>query len=126
MVYFLVRFCIGYEVNKHKFNNMKKIIHISLIALVLIGFSFNSFALETKNSTIIPKSEAQIEARLSEIKNRVEVIRNIDRSNLTSSQKKELRTELRVIKNEARGISNSGIYLSVTALLVIIIILIIL
>ncbi|TAH03432.1 MAG: hypothetical protein EAZ15_03155 [Sphingobacteriales bacterium] len=105
---------------------MKKIIHNSLIALVLIGFSFNSFALETKNSTIIPKTEAQIEARLSEIKNRVEVIRNIDRSNLISSQKKELRTELRVIKNEARGISNSGIYFSVTALLVIIIILIIL
>ncbi len=126
MVYFLVRFCIRYEVNKHKFNKMKKIIHNSLIALVLIGFSFNSFALETKNSTTIPKTEAQIEVRLSEIKNRVEVIRNIDRSTLTSSQKKELRTELRVIKNEARGISNSGIYLSVTALLVIIIILILL
>ncbi len=105
---------------------MKKLIYTGLIALVLINSSLTTFATETKNAINAPKTEIQIEKRLSEIKNRVTEIRNIDRSTLTPIQKKELRTELKAIKSEARGMSNSGIYLSVTALLVIIIILIIL
>lgn len=64
--------------------------------------------------------------RVEQISKRVEEIQHMDKSNLSRDQKKELRKELTQMKSEARAISNGGIYLSVTALLVIIILLLIL
>ena len=50
----------------------------------------------------------------------------MDKSNLTREQKRVLRTELRTMKTQANAISNGGIYLSITAILVIILLLLIL
>jgi len=54
---------------------------------------------------------------------RLDELKSIDKSKLTSAEKKELRKEVRAIKKDA---SNNGIYISTTAIIVIILIIIIL
>lgn len=67
-------------------------------------------------------TDEQKKARLEEIKQRVEEIRNIDRSNLSRAERKELRKEMKVLKAEANAVN--GIYLSVGAIIIIILLLI--
>lgn len=58
-------------------------------------------------------------ARLSEIK-------EMDRSNMTMSEKKALRKEVRSIKKELKEQGSGGVYLSVGALLLVVLLLILL
>ena len=57
---------------------------------------------------------------------RLDEINDMDKSNLTNSDKKALRKEVRTIKKSLRVSSNGGIYLSGGAVIIIIILLIIL
>jgi len=57
--------------------------------------------------------------------NRVNEIKDMDKSSLSSTEKKELRQELRSLKKEVRKNSN-GIYLSVGAIIIVILLLILL
>lgn len=88
-----------------------------------------SFTTVTKAITIDSlQSKAPIERvsnRSTELLNRLNEIKNIDKSTLTRSEKKELRVELRSIKKEMQKSSN-GVYLSVGAIIIIILLLIIL
>jgi len=102
---------------------MKKLIYVALSFFLLIG-SVNVASATTKKDNQ-PLTEQQ-QAQLLKLTNRVEEIRNMDRSNLTRSQKQVLRAELKDMKNQANAISNGGIYLSITAILVIILILLLL
>lgn len=68
----------------------------------------------------------QKEARAMEIKQRVQEIKAIDKSQLTSDQRKALRQELKEMKKEARQLSPTYIYISGAGLVLIIILLIIL
>ena len=61
-----------------------------------------------------------------EIKQRVQEIKAIDRSQLTSDQLKALRQELKEMKKEARQLGPTYIYISGAGLVLIIILLIIL
>ncbi len=63
-------------------------------------------------------------AQLEKITNRVEEIRTMDKSNLSRAEKKELRSELREMKQKARKLGGGGIYLSVGAIIIIILVLI--
>ncbi len=99
---------------------MKKIIYITLSLFLLVGFAQAAETKETKALT------TQQQAKLNQITARVAEIKKIDQSSLSKEDKKELKSELMEMKKEAKGISGGGIYISVTALLVIIIILIIL
>jgi hypothetical protein len=101
---------------------MKKLIYIVLSFFLLTG-SINVAQASEKNKQEL--TEAQ-QLRVEQIVKRVEEIRSMDKSNMSRTEKKELRQELTTMKKEASAISNGGIYLSVTALLVIIIILILL
>ena len=56
---------------------------------------------------------------------RLDEIKAMDKSNLTSPEKKALRKEVREIKNELKR-NSGGIYISVGALLIVIILLILL
>lgn len=71
-------------------------------------------------------TQEQKDARIQQLKDRVEEIKHMDRSQLTKEDRKELRHELRDINNEAKEIRGSGIYISVGALLVVILLLILL
>lgn len=100
---------------------MKKFIY-TLALIFTLGISFNSAqaAKLAKNPTELTAEQS---AQLERIKTRVEEIRDMDKSNLTQSERKALRKELREMKNQARAVSG-GVYLSVGAIIIIILLLI--
>ncbi len=75
------------------------------------------------DETPIANTEKSTDARSQQLMNRLIEIRDMDKSNLTRVEKKELRKEVKEIKKEAR---NRGIYLSVGAIIIIILLLILL
>lgn len=105
---------------------MKKSISILVMALTLsFGFQSAMAAGPGKKAKEEAKKELTTEqqARLDEIVNRVNEIKSMDKSNLTRAEKKELRSELKDMKTEARAMGG-GIYLSVGAIIIIILLLI--
>lgn len=102
---------------------MKKTMYFFLAFFLLVG-SVNLAKADDGKAQKALTTEQQI--RVEQITKRVEEIQHMDRSNLSHEQKKELRKELTQMKGEARAISNGGIYLSLTAILIIIILLLIL
>ncbi len=100
---------------------LKKIIPVLLFAmcttLVMPAFA--------KNPTpLTPTEKAQREAHAQVLINRLQQIREMDKNHLTSSEKKELRTELKAMKKEFRADKRNGIYLSIGGLIIIILLLI--
>lgn len=113
-----------------KSTNMKKTIYLLAITLML-SFSFlsatASIASERdKNLKETPLTNEQKELRLQQITKRVEEIRDMDKSQLTRQERKELRKELKELKEQARPITGGGVYLSVGAILLIVLALILL
>nr|WP_294893964.1 hypothetical protein [uncultured Pedobacter sp.] len=101
---------------------MKKLMYIAFSFIMLLSTVNIASANDKGDKTL---SAAQ-QVKLEQLTNRVEQIRSMDKSNMSRAEKVALRTELKQMKKEANGISNGGIYLSVTALLVIIILLLVL
>jgi hypothetical protein len=64
----------------------------------------------------------QKQARLAEIKARVDEIKAMDKSSLTKEDRKALRKELKYMHRDAKAVT--GVYLSVGALIIIILLLI--
>ena len=67
-------------------------------------------------------TEEQKQALVQQIKDRVEYIKAMDKSQLTKDERKALRTELKSMKKESRQVT--GVYISVGALIIIILLLI--
>jgi hypothetical protein len=97
--------------------NTKKILPILLMAFS-ISFVTPVFATVNTVKTEVPK-----EVRAQQIENRLIEIRDMDKTNLSTVEKKELRKEVKGLKKEARS---AGIYLSVGAIIIIILLLILL
>lgn len=95
------------------------------IALVVV-FAFSPAGLyaskvETPNGTTPVESvEMQV------LRNRLNEIRAMNKSNLSRAEKKELRQELRGMNSSAAAGNNRGIYLSIGAVIIIILLLILL
>jgi len=68
-------------------------------------------------------TEEQKQALIQQMKDRVEEIKSMDKSQLTKEERKALRTELKDMKKEARAVT--GVYISIGALIIIILLLII-
>ncbi len=66
--------------------------------------------------------------RVLEIKDRFEMIQNTDRSSMTKEERKEMRAEMKDLKKEVKEINSQRpvIYISATALLIIILLIILL
>lgn len=96
----------------------KNIISVLLLSLC-IALVTPSFALEAP----VYKAEIPKEVRAQQIETRLIEIRKMDKTNLTSNEKKELRKEVKELRKEARS---GGIYLSVGAIIIIILLLILL
>lgn len=82
-------------------------------------------------STLIPayaseipvtKTEIPKDVRAQQIESRLVEIRDLAKTNLTSTEKRELRKEVKSLKKEG----NHGIYLSIGAIIIIILLLILL
>jgi hypothetical protein len=98
--------------------NLKKLTTVLLIAMCT---SIVAPAFAGDEKTITPIEKADREARSQQAMNRLMEIKNMDKSNLTSEQKRELRKEVKAIRDDRR---RNGIYLSVGAIIIIILLLI--
>lgn len=96
----------------------KRIIQILFLAMTL------SMAVPSLVSakTPSPATEVPKEVRAKQIETRLIEIRNMDKTNLTSAERKELRKEVKSMRREAR---QRGIYLSIGAIIIIVLLLII-
>lgn len=96
-----------------------KFLRILSLALLIAIASPASSAIVNPTS-----SSAKIEdPRAQALIQRLEVIKGMDKSELTGSEKKELRKEVKEIKKEMKA-SKNGIYLSVGAIIIVILLLI--
>jgi hypothetical protein len=101
---------------------MKKItLSLMAVALSLTFVPQQSMAANPVEPTVVvtPAQQAKADAillRLTEIK-------NLDKTNMTSSEKKTLRKEVKSLKKEMKA-NNGGVYLSVGAIIIIILLLI--
>ena len=106
---------------------MKRKIVILALTLLTLFASINTYARTDKDywrDKVASMTEAQKEARIAEMKARVAEIKEMDKSKLSSEDRKALRHELRDMNKEARAIGNGGIYISLAGILIIILVLI--
>ena len=104
---------------------MKKVAISVMTVCMLLTFSpFQSKAVTTAPTELVA-SKPTDSKEANTLLLRLNTIKNMDKSNLTSSDKKSLRKEVRAIKTQLRE-SNGGVYLSVGAVIIIILLLIIL
>ena len=97
---------------------MKKKIYLIAVTMLLSFTALSSHAATinadgTKSYSkeeIAKMTEEQKQARIEEIKQRVNEIRTMDKSNLDRQDRKELRQELRGLKHEAQAVTGGGVY----------------
>ena len=101
--------------------NLKKLFSTVLI-VICISLSMpavsNAMPTETGNTAPV-KTDVTVDPMV-----RLQEIRDMDRSNLSRIEKKELRQEVKEIKRSAK--SKNGVYLSVGAIVIIVLLLILL
>ena len=110
---------------------MKKVLFY--LPALLIFFSLRGMCADVTNTgaalnlpskeVIANMTEEQKQALILQMKDRVEAIKAMDKSQLTKEERKAMRTELKDMKKEARAVT--GVYISVGALIIIILLLII-
>jgi hypothetical protein len=92
-------------------------------------FLFIAFSMPSSSTAAVklsPLSDSAADARLyAHIVTRVAEIQNMDKTNLSATEKKELKKELLKMKREGEGL-NKRVYLSVGAIIIIILLLLLL
>jgi hypothetical protein len=102
---------------------MKK---FNLIIMVAMAFSFFSSPLVFAGGKDKIEAKPKMpEAEMRMLVDRLEEIKTMDRSMMDRAEKKELRSEVREIKEEIKR-DGGGVYLSIGALLLVIVLLILL
>jgi hypothetical protein len=104
---------------------MKKTFFSLLITLSLVAFPSTLVAAENApiHSTTPPPTEMPAEVRV--MLDRLEEIKDLDKSSLSSAEKKELRKEVRAIKKDVRA-SGNGLYISSGVIILILLLIILL
>lgn len=101
---------------------MKKFIY-SLVLVFTMVISANTVSAADKNDKVKTELTAEQKIQLKRITDRVEEIKAMDKSDLSKSERKALRNELKDLKQQARA-TGGGVYLSVGAIIIIILLLI--
>ena len=107
---------------------MRKSVILCLVMLALVSFSSPVMASEKEpmtNPTATTNKVEEIPAEVQVMLDRLEAIKAMDKSELESSEKKELRAEVREIKSTLRATGN-GLYISTGAVIIILLLIIIL
>jgi hypothetical protein len=105
---------------------MKKSLLTFAAAAALFVFSgspVNATPFKSKEPKVLTVEESE---RLLEIESKVLEIKEMDLSDLSKEEKKELKDELRSLEKEAKAFRGTGIYISTGALIIIILLIIIL
>jgi len=104
---------------------MKKM-HFYLMIMVLSLSIFPSTVIASEKNTIeVTAKSNEMPAEVKVMLDRLEEIKEMDKSTMSRSEKKELRKEVKAIKKNLKA-SNHGIYLSIGAIIIIILLLILL
>lgn len=105
---------------------MRKLALSMLTVIMLATFNpLQAVANKEKTSETLPASTPVANAQVTIMLNRLQEIKDMDKSELNRLEKKELRTEVKEIKAQLRA-TNNGVYLSVGAIIIIILLLILL
>jgi uncharacterized membrane protein YdfJ with MMPL/SSD domain len=105
--------------------HVKNIMRVAALAIVMaITLPARSNTMATTDSTLPNSTAGTKEERAQQMLNRLEEIKSMDKSALTKEQKKELRKEVKAIRKEAKRDEIKGIYLSIGALIIIVLLLI--
>lgn len=94
---------------------------ICLLTLTLIPIPSHARSNDEVTTSTTPAENPEVQVLLS----RLEEIKATDKTSLTSSEKRELRKEVKSIKKELKTM-NDGVYLSVGAIIIIVLLLILL
>ncbi|WP_395066883.1 hypothetical protein [Flavobacterium sp.] len=105
---------------KTKINKLTSFLMILTLSLTVIPT--NAFA-KTIEPTTVSANPKEIPAEVKIMLNRLEEIKAMDKSDLSSSEKKVLRKEVKAIKSSLKATGN-GVYLSVGAIIIIVLLLI--
>ena len=104
--------------------NIKNFFKALTLAIVMtIAFSYQSNAAIASTSIALPSDSTKDAEIAANIVKRVTEIDNMDKTNLSPSEKKALKKELRDMKNQADGL-DKRVYLSIGAIIIIILLLI--
>ncbi len=102
---------------------MRKLIFYTMTICLLFTFNMNEVkAINSKPASVIVADKPTQSEEVQVMLDRLQEIKAMDLSAMTTVQKKELRKEVRAIKQEVRA--TQGIYLSIGAILIIILLLI--
>lgn len=107
---------------------MRKSIILCLVMLSLVSFSSPVLASEkepNRNTIATANKVDEIPADVQILLDRLEALKAMDKSDLKSSERKELRSEVREIKSTLRAKGN-GLYISTGAIIIILLLIIIL
>jgi hypothetical protein len=100
-----------------------RIIQFFTFALML-SLASPALATVAEPSITTPVTETP-EARIQRIQNRIDEIKAMDKSQMSRAERKALKKEVRAMRDEVKALSG-GVYISIGALLVIILLLILL
>ena len=103
---------------------MKKLSLYAMILLVSLS-SFSSPIIAAEKNSKTPTETKAVQAEVAKLVTRLETIRTMDKSTLDRSEKRVLRKEVRAIKSELKD-KRHGVYVSVGAFIIIILLLVIL
>ena len=102
----------------------KKLFRIAPLA-ILLAIAIPASAIVDPGTPPATSTTKTEDPRAQQLLQRLEVIKSMSKSELTGSEKKELRKEVKGIKKEMKAIKG-GVYLSIGAIIVIILLLILL
>ena len=95
----------------------------TLAIVMTIAFSYQSNAAIASTSIILPSDSTRDAEIAANIVKRVTEIDNMDKTNLSPSERKALKNELKDMKNQADGLDKK-VYISIGAIIIIILLLI--
>ena len=104
---------------------MKKITLSIMIIVLSLTVIPTTISAKATTPTSVNNTAKEMPAEVKVMLDRLEEIKEMDKSNLNSSDKKELRKEVRAIKSNLKARGN-GVYLSIGAIIIIVLLLIIL
>ena len=104
---------------------MKKLLICTMSLYMLCAFVPMISNAAQSGKVSVPRNTTSMAAEEKALTSRLEEIKNMDKSNMSRVEKKELRKEVRTIKSKVKKLSG-GVYISASTLLVILILVIIL
>jgi hypothetical protein len=107
------------------FIEMKKLTLNMMILIMFVSILPTTLLANSTEPTVVADNAKTVPAEIQVLLTRLDEIKTMDKSALSSADKKELRKEVRTIKSTLRS-SGNGVYLSVGAIIIIILLLILL